>query len=391
MAKLVLSDREVALIKGLIAHNGFNDQQVVAIFSYLDRNINHREIGAIRKGQKPRYAAIQPVSAKEVEHLLYNYAKVAALADRLGFCDMDPVSAQVHKAVEIMKTGILIYNNNMIVTRSETFIVLAVIAWTYLLHARFAKIKIKPVYIEDGAPVLIDGKEKHWELGYCIDQPQAELTNGEKNNLRYIIAIRNEVEHRSYEDINDDVQAKLQATALNFLRYAKAKFGSKFDFSHDLAFTIQLQALTLQAPNAIKGDGAVAKSVAAVNAMLEAPMSTIDFNDPDYAYRVYVVPKVSNNSKKADQAVSYSPVGSNVEMAIKHVERPKFRAAEARQMLIDQGIPNVTSHTFTQAWQSQDLKAPAKGLAIQLGGQWFWYQEGIDKIGEILAEAALAG
>jgi len=95
MAKLVLSDREVALIKGLIAHNGFNDQQVVAIFSYLDRNINHREIGAIRKGQKPRYAAIQPVSAKEVEHLLYNYAKVAALADRLGFCDMDPVSAQV--------------------------------------------------------------------------------------------------------------------------------------------------------------------------------------------------------------------------------------------------------------------------------------------------------
>lgn len=387
MAKLVLSDREIALIKGLITHKGFNDQQVVAIFSYLDRNINHREIGVIRKGQKPRYVTIQPAGTDEVEHLLYNYAKIAALADRLGFCEMDPVSAQVHKAVEIMKTAILIYNNNMIVTRSETFIVLAVIAWTYLLHARFTQCKIMPVYVEDGAPVLIDGKEKHWELGHCLDQPQADLTNGEKNNLRYIIAIRNEVEHRSYEDINDDVQAKLQATALNFLRYAKAKFGSKFDFSHDLAFTIQLQALTLKSPNAIKGGG-VAKSVAAVNALLEAPMSTADFNDPAYAYRVYVVPKVTNNSKKADQAVSYSPVGSNVEMAIKHVERPKFRMTEAIQMLTENGIPNVTSHTFTQAWKSEDLKAPARGLAIELGKQWFWYQEGVDKIGEILKATA---
>ncbi|TNE41653.1 MAG: DUF3644 domain-containing protein [Sphingomonadales bacterium] len=388
MAKLVLSDREISLIKGLIVHRQFNDQQILSIFSYLDRNINHREIGSIRKNLKQRYVDTEPASEKEIDRLLYDYAKIAALADKLGFCDTDPISAQVHKAVEIMKTAIMVYNNNMIVTRSETFIVLAVIAWTHLLHARFAQSKIKPVYLNpDGTPILIDGKEKHWDLSYSLERPECNLTKGQVNNLRYIIAIRNEVEHRSNEDINDDVQAKLQATALNFLKYAKDKFGAKFDFSHDLAFTIQLQALTLQSPNMIKGEAPVAKSVAAVNALLEAPMSTADFNDPDYAYRVYVVPKVSNNSKKADQAVSFSPVGSNVEVAIKHVERPKFRMTEAIQMLLDQGIPNVTSHTFTQAWKSEDLKAPAKGLAIQLGGQWFWYQEGVDRIGEILKPA----
>jgi len=391
MAKLVLSDREVSLIKGLFVHRNLNDQQVVAIFSYLDRNINHREIGSIRKNQKQRYIDVAPASAKEIDKLLYDYAKISALADRLGFCNMDPVSAQVHKAVEIMKTAIMVYNNNMIMTRSETFIVLSVIAWTYLLHARFSQGGVKPVYLTpDGNPVLVDGKEKCWELGHCINQPQSALSKGQANNLKYIIAIRNEVEHRSNEDINDDVQSKLQATALNFLKYAKEQFGSKFDFSHDLAFTIQLQALTLQSPNMVKGDGAVAKAVAAVNALLEAPMSTADFNDPDYAYRVYVVPKVSNNSKKADQAVSYSPVGSNVEVAIKQVERPKFRMTDAIQMLTEQGVPNVTSHTFTQAWKAEDLKAPAKGLAIQLGGQWFWYQEGVDRIGDIL-KAAGAG
>jgi len=391
MSKLVLSDREIGLIKGLFLHKLYNDQQVLAIFSYLDRNINHREIGAIRRGGKPRYLGITAASASEIESLLYHYSKIASLADRLGLCEMDPNSARVHKAVEIMKSAVLIYNNNMIATRSEIFIVLSVIAWTYLLHARFAQKNIKPIYYNpDGTPIIIDGKSKFWELGHCINQTQSALTNGEKNNLKYIIAIRNEIEHRSYEDINSDVQSKLQATALNFLRYAKSNFGDKFDFSHDLAFTIQLQALTLKSHNAIKGDGAVAKSVAVVNALLESSMSSVDFNDPDYAFRVYVVPKVSNNSKRADQAVSYSPVGSNVEIAIKHVERPKFRMTEAIKVLSDEGVPNVTSHAFTLAWKSKDLKDPGKGLAIQLGGQWFWYQEGIDQIRAILTQPAPA-
>ncbi|MBS1984275.1 MAG: hypothetical protein JST16_08885, partial [Bdellovibrionales bacterium] len=142
------------------------------------------------------------------------------------------------------------------------------------------------------------------------------------------------------------------------------------------------------AANAVKGQGSVATSVAAVNALLDTPLSSAHFNDPDYAFRVYVVPKVTNNSKKADQAVSYSPVGSNVEVAIKHVERPKFRASDAIKALADEGVPNVTTHTFTQAWKSENLKDPAKGLAIQLGGQWFWYQEGIDRIKTILTMAA---
>lgn len=385
MAKLLLSDKEVSLIKGLISHKGLNDQQVLSIFSYLDRNINHREISSIRSNGKARYAAIGAASLSDVNEALYQYSKVSALADRLGFCKLEHTDAQVYKAIEIMKTAVLVYNNNVLTTRSETFIVLAVIAWTYLLHARLRKGGVEPVYRgQDGASILVDGREKLWELSCCLSRPEVGLSAGEKNNLKYIIAIRNEVEHRSYEDINEAVQAKLQATALNFLRYVKTHFGAKFDFSHDLAFTIQLQALTLGSPNMPKGEGAVAKSVSAVNALFEASMSSAEFNDPAYAFRVYVVPKVTNNSKKADQAVSFNPVGSNVEVAIKQVERPKYRMGEAVELLRQEGVPNVTSHTFTQAWKSQNLKDPAKGFAILLGGQWFWYQEGIDRIRAIL-------
>ncbi|WP_157693355.1 hypothetical protein [Granulibacter bethesdensis] len=95
------------------------------------------------------------------------------------------------------------------------------------------------------------------------------------------------------------------------------------------------------------------------------------------------VPKVTNNAKKADQAVTYSPVGSAVEVAIKHVERPKYRRDEAIKRLQNAGL-TISKYEFYKAWKDNDLKNPAKGFAIQLGGQWFWYQEGIDKIREIV-------
>lgn len=321
----------------------------------------------------------------EVDALLYQYAKLSALAEQLGFYPTTYAESQLRKAIEIFKTAILIYNNNVLFTRSETFIVLSIIAWTYLLHVRLIGEGVTPVHKNaDGTSVLIDGQEKLWELSFCIERPEVGLSAGEKANLKYLIAIRNAIEHRSSEDVNDALQAKIQANALNFLKYAKEKFGSKYDFSHDMAFAIQLQALTLKSPNLLKANAPVAKAVAAVNALLEEPMTQAEFNDPAYAFRVYVVPKVTNNAKKADQAVTYSPVGSDVEIAIKHVERPKYRMTDALKKLWDENGLAVSRHQFHQAWKLNDLKNPALGLAIELGGQWFWYQEGIDKIGEIL-------
>ena len=57
---------------------------------------------------------------------------------------------------------------------------------------------------------------------------------------------------------------------------------------------------------------------------------------------------------------------------------------EAIKKLQDDDGVAVTPYQFTQAWKLNDLKDPAKGLAVLLGGQWFWYQEGIDRIRGIL-------
>lgn len=386
MSKLI-TDREVGLMKGLFKHEKLNDQQVQSIFSYLHRNINHREIGAVRKAAKPQYAAISAAPKGEVDQLLAEYSKVQSIAHKFGFCELDEISQQVHKSIEIMKTAVLVYNNLTISTRSESFIVLSVIAWTYALHAFYRSSGIDPVYVDKEVNQdLADGKPRLWDLSRCITDKASKLSIGEANNLRYIVAIRNEVEHRTYEDINESVQSKLQATVLNFVRFCEDRFGKSYNFSADLAFAIQLRSIKLSSSKSIKVAPHLSKSVIAVNKLLEEGMTAAEYNDPSYAFRVYVVPKVTNNSKNADQAVSYAPIGSEVEMAIKQVERPKFRAGEAVSMLRNQGLP-VSSHTFVQAWKGADLKNPGKGLAIELGNQWFWYQEGIDEIAKLLIKA----
>lgn len=385
MAKLRISSREVSLIKGLIDHKKFNDQQVLAIFSHLERNINSREIGWIRRGAKAMYQQTKTATLEDVDDFLNEYAKLEEVAERLGLYEISDNRLSIYYALDYARSAVSIFNNNTIQARSQICIILMVVAWTYLLHARFRALNIQPIHHDaDGAPLIIDGKPKHWELMHCISKPEAGLAKGEVNNLRFLALIRNEIEHRSTEDINDQVQSKLQATVLNFVRFAREKFGRKFDISRDFSFAIQLQALKIKDTKRLRERTHGSKTVQAVSAEIEKEMTSAEFNDPDYAFRVYVVPKVVNNEKRSDQAVTFSPVGSSVEMAIKHVERPKYRMKDALKLLHDDGLENITAHKFITAWRENDLKNPGKGLAVQLGGQWFWYQEGVDEIRRIL-------
>jgi len=72
-------------------------------------------------------------------------------------------------------------------------LVIAGLQW----HARLRGEGITPVLKNaDGTAVLVDGQEKLWELGYCIERPEAGLSAGEKANLKYLIAIRNASSNR---------------------------------------------------------------------------------------------------------------------------------------------------------------------------------------------------
>lgn len=386
MTRNRISDVEIALIKGLGVYHQLNDQQVLAIFSHLARDLNSRDIGFIRKGERSRYAEIAPASKEEVDEFLEKYSKIEEIAERIGIYQTSDENLSLFQALDYARSAVSIFNNNIILARSQIFIILMNVEWTYAAHVKLRSVGIAPVYVDDrGNEILTDGKPKMWDLAHCCTRPELQISEGEKNNLRYMILLRNEIEHRSSEDINEEGQSKLQANALNFVNFMRRNFGRKFDPSGDFSFAIQLHSLKMKQTSLLKSSKGMSKAVAAVNALVEKDMSSAEYNDPEYAFRVYVVPKVVNNEKKSDQAVIFSPVGSNVEVAIKQVERPKYRLSEVAKMLKEDGIEGVTVQRCVDAWKAHDLKNPAKGLAVELGKQWFWYLEGVDAIKAALA------
>lgn len=390
--KLVLQEGEISLIRGLVIHTDLNDQMIVAIFSHLSRTINHREIGYFRDPENQKYQKYPIASKTEIQKFLSKYERFERLAKIYGIVPQEAYFQLVQKASEAMKTAVGIYNNPAISWKSEIFIVNAVIAWTYLMHSHYLKSGIDYQYKRGGKPVLTDdGQPKLWELSQCITVGACPLPAPVKLNLKYLIAIRNEIEHRISDNIDASVAPKLQACALNFNEWMCKWFGDEHSVAHDLSFAIQFSQLSLEANKAIVGEKGLPKVIQVVNAIIEDSMSIEEYNDPRYSFRVHVVPRTVNNKGKADQAVVFSAPGSDVELAVREVERPKYRAKEIIAIMNSEGFTDFNmfgKQGFVPLWKELDAKNPGKGLGVEIAGQWLWYYRMIDVVREILRKRA---
>jgi len=79
------------------------------------------------------------------------------------------------KVREALLSAVQIYNNPLISFKTESFIVLSLIAWTYLLHAHYRKKGIDyRYYIKIGKRKKYDknpdGSIKYWDLKECISK-----------------------------------------------------------------------------------------------------------------------------------------------------------------------------------------------------------------------------
>jgi hypothetical protein len=377
--KLQLSPDECSMIKGLIEHTELNDQMIVAIFSHLSRTINHREIGYFRNKKHAKYAEVVPSPRADVERFMARYHRFERLAKAHGFVPQEAHFQLVQKAAEAMKTAVGIFNNPQVRWKAEIYIVNAVIAWTYLLHALYMTKGVDYRYKKDGiVQITEDGRPKHWELSRCLIVNECPLPSAVKHNLHYLIAIRNEIEHRMSDNIDRFIEPKLQACALNFESALVTWFGQQTSIAEDLAFAIQFAEISLQSNAGIVGSKQLPDVITTVNKLIEDGMSDADYNDPRYSYRVYVAPRTVNNRGKADQAVVFAPAGSAIEMAIREVERPKYTAGQIVELMRKEGFGAFSMYGkggFVLFWKSIDAKKPDKGYGVQIAGTWYWYDK----------------
>ncbi len=80
----------------------------------------------------------------------------------------------IKKSREAALAAVQVFNNPAITFKSEIFVVMMVISWTYLLHAYFRKQGIEYRYFKAaGTRKRFDktakGAYKYWELERCLD------------------------------------------------------------------------------------------------------------------------------------------------------------------------------------------------------------------------------
>ena len=136
----------------------------------------------------------------------------------------------LQKSKEAALAAVGIFNNPNIQFKAETYIVLMIIAWTYLLHAYFRSKKIEYRYYEirgNGRRKFHRtkyGAYKYWELERCLNDKSSPLDKDTCNNLRFLIGIRHEIEHQMTTKIDDFISAKFQACCLNYHEYRRILF-----------------------------------------------------------------------------------------------------------------------------------------------------------------------
>lgn len=367
----------------------FIPQDIQAYFSRPTRSINHARISEIRDGTK--HGAIRAASSDELDVFLDAWP------------DVDPQTG-LHlkgdellvKAREAMIAAVYTFNSAGLFFRSELFIVTIVIAWTYLLHAFFKREGIDYRYKKRGVVQKTpSGAEKFWELGKCLDNDRCPLDQGVITNLKFLLEIRHEIEHRSTNRIDDALSAKLQACCINFNDAIKENFGREFGLEKRLP--IALQFVTF---DGIQRAGLVGKElpgnlVAAIDDF-HSLLTEDQKNDPKFRYRVALVPKAAGKIAKSDAAVEIVAPGTpEAEAAervlLKETERPKYRATEILEKVEAAGYRNFNMHDHTVLARQLGSRNPGKGYGVTIAKTWYWYERWFEKVIEKLEEGWTRG
>ncbi len=377
---------EIALIKAMFADGRWpNDQDILAHFTRPTRSVNHRAIAEIRT--KKKHTAVKSATTEDLDAFLACWP------------DVDPetgLSLQgdelLIKAREAMIAAVHIFNGAGLTFRAELFIVTAVIAWTYLLHAWFKRegIDYRHTRMGGGQRVVSktpNGADKYWELAQCLKHARCPVERGAADNLLYLLELRHEIEHQSTNRIDDAVSAKLQACCINFNDVIKSQFGAQYALERRLPIALQFVTFSPDQRALLKKVSNLPRHVETMMEGFEQKLTPEQQDDPRFAYRVFMIRKTANRAPGADLAVELVPPGSDVakkfSMALKEVEKRKFLPAEIVSTIQAEGWPRFTMDSHTKLWKGLDARDVSKGYgAVAVGKQWCWYETWLNRVRE---------
>ena len=248
------------------------------------------------------------------------------------------------KSQEAALAAVKVFNDPMVKFKSETFIVLMVIAWTYLMHAYYRGKGIDYRYYDQGPKRkkyhrTKHGAYKYWELERCLNDSANPLDKHVANNLRFLIGLRHEIEHQMTRSLDASLSGRYQACALNFNEALKKLFGKRWGLDEHLTYSIQFLQLAEEQIAGVQPESKIPPRLKAFIARFDGGLSEDEYNHPSFSYRLIFARKLVNHKGQADKVVEFidptSALGQQIEkhyVVTKETERPKFSGASHKRM-----------------------------------------------------------
>jgi len=302
-------------------------------------------------------------------------------------------SELVKKSREAALAAVQIFNNPNITFKSESYIVLMMISWTYLFHAFFRQKNIEYRYFQQrGQRKLFDktkhGAYKYWELERCLNDNNSPVDKDTANNLRFLIGLRHEIEHQMTSKLGDVLSARFQACCLNYNDYIKKLFGKELGIEKHLAFSLQFSTIGEEQKDLLSDQPGLPANIKSYIKGFDDGLSADEYSSEKYAYRILFVPKTANRKGQADRVIEF--VKSDSELAdkvnkqyavIKETEKTKFLPSQIIEIIQSEGYPNFTMHLHTQLWRELDARNPSNGYGTKVAGKyWHWYERWLDAV-----------
>lgn len=301
-------------------------------------------------------------------------------------------SELVQKSREASLNAIRVYNDPQVTFKSETFIVLMVIAWTYLLHAYYRSKGIEYRYFEQKPKRRTFDRTKHgafkyWELERCLNDAKSPIDHDTANNLRFLIGLRHEIEHQMTRSLDAYLSGRFQACALNYNDYLKKLFGKKLGIDNQLTYSIQFSTISEEQLAGPMPEATIPERLRTYIAEFDGALTHDEYNNPKYSFRMLFKRKLVNHPGQADRVVEFIDSGSDLAKQIdkeywvqKQVEKTKYRPKDVVAKVQEAGFARFNFYQHLLMWKAADAKAPAKNYGVAVSGARYWYQNWLDRV-----------
>ena len=296
------------------------------------------------------------------------------------------------KSREAALAAVQIFNNPNVTFKSETYIVLMNIAWTYLLHAYYRAEKVNYRYFTQGAKRKQYGRTKngafkHWELERFLNEEQCPLEREVVQNLRFLIGLRHEIEHQMTTRIDDLLSARFQACCINYHDAAASLFGEEYGIAKHLAVSLQFSSLSQEQVDTLEQQEGLPRHIKQYIEGFDGALTSDEFASAKFAYRVIFVPKTTNHPNQADQVITFVKADSEIAKTanaayavIREIERPKWLPSQIVAKVKADGFPKFGMAQHTDFWKSCDARNTSKGYGVQISKTWYWYDTWLTEV-----------